>query len=438
MQSENYKKDSISLVGAISLGTGVMIGAGIFAILGQVAELSGSLLPFAFIFGAIVTGFSSYAYVKLSNNYPSAGGIAMYLTEAYGKGTITAAASLLMVLSMVISESLVARTFGTYTLQLFSGQVSEFWVPVLGVLLILVAFGINLSGNKTLGKSSFVMAIIKVGGISLFAIGGLWLADFSFSDLLPSAQGGESSLVDNLGALALSILAYKGFTTITNSGEEVEEPKKNVGRAIIFSLLICAVIYTLVAWAVSVNLTVPEIVAAKDFALAEAAKPAFGKWGLTFTVALAIVATISGVIASLFAVSRMTTMLTKMNLIPHRHFGMSGNIQRHMLVYTVVVAIVLTVFFDLSRIASLGAILYLVMDTIVQWGVLKNLRDKIDANAIIVTIAIVLNCIVLTAFIWVKASRDPLVLYVALGLIAAVFLGERLFLRTRTDNNSNK
>jgi amino acid transporter len=438
MESENYKKDSISLIGAISLGTGVMIGAGIFAILGQVAELSGSLLPFAFIFGAIVTGFSSYAYVKLSNNYPSAGGIAMYLMEAYGKGTITAAASLLMVLSMVISESLVARTFGTYTLQLFPGPVNDAWVPVLGVVLLLAAFGINLSGNKALGKSSLVMAIVKIGGISIFALGGLWLADFSFSDLLPSWRSEDNSIINNIGALALSILAYKGFTTITNSGEEVKEPKKNVGRAIIFSLLICAVIYTLVAWAVSVNLTVPEIIAAKDFALAEAAKPAFGKWGLTFTVALAIVATISGVIASLFAVSRMTTMLTKMNLIPHRHFGMSGSIQRHMLVYTVVVAIVLTVFFDLSRIASLGAILYLVMDTIVQWGVLKNLRNKIGANIFIVTTAIVLNCVVLAAFIGVKASRDPLVLYVALGLIITVFLGERLFLRTHTDDNSKK
>jgi hypothetical protein len=109
-----------------------------------------------------------------------------------------------------------------------------------------------------------------------------------------------------------------------------------------------------------------------------------------------------------------------------------------MLVYTVVVAIVLTVFFDLSRIASLGAILYLVMDTIVQWGVLKNLRNKIGANIFIVTTAIVLNCVVLAAFIGVKASRDPLVLYVALGLIITVFLGERLFLRTHTDDNSKK
>ena len=112
----------------------------------------------------------------------------MYLMKIYGKGTITASASLMMALSMVIAESLVARTFGSYTLQLFPGQADDVWVPVLGVLLLVGAFGINMSGNKLLEKSSFVMALIKVGGISLFAIGGLWVADFSFANLLPSGQ----------------------------------------------------------------------------------------------------------------------------------------------------------------------------------------------------------------------------------------------------------
>ena len=71
-----YKKNSLSLSGAIALGTGVMIGAGIFALLGQVAELSGSLFPLAFLAGAIISGFSAYSYIKMSNAYPSAGGIA--------------------------------------------------------------------------------------------------------------------------------------------------------------------------------------------------------------------------------------------------------------------------------------------------------------------------------------------------------------------------
>ena len=79
-------------------------------------------------------------------------------------------------------------------------------------------------------------------------------------------------------------------------------------------------------------------------------------------VRLAILATASGLIASVFEVSRMIAMLTDMDIIPHRHFGMSGTAQRHTLVYTVVAAALLAVLFGLSRIASLGAILYLVTD----------------------------------------------------------------------------
>jgi hypothetical protein len=186
----------------------------------------------------------------------------------------------------------------------------------------------------------------------------------------------------------------------------------------------------LVAFAVSANLSIPEIIKAKDYSLAEAAQPAFGKIGLWFTVGIAIVATISGITASMFAVSRMTAMLTNMDLIPHSHFGMSGSIQKHMLVYTAVIAIILTVFFDLSRIASLGAILYLVMDIMIHWGVLKHIREEIQAKASIIITAIILDSIVLGAFLWVKGSKDILVLIVAAVLMVLIFIGEKWFLQS--------
>jgi len=422
-----YKKNSLSLTGAVSLGTGVMIGAGIFAILGQVAELAGSLFPYAFLAGAVIAGFSAYSYIKLSNANPSAGGIAMYLKIAYGKGTFTAFASLLMAFSMIINESLVARTFGTYTLQLFDVAQNSIWVPILGVILIIGAFIVNILGNNFIEKSSLTMAIIKIGGITIFAIAGLWVAGFDFKQTIPSSVP-DKSTVNLIGALALSILAYKGFTTITNSGGEIKNPHKNVSWAIIISLVICTVVYLIVAFAVSANLSIDEIIMAKDFSLAEAAKPAFGKFGLWFTVGIAIFATISGIIASIFAVSRMTAMLTDMKLIPHSHFGMPGSIQKHMLVYVAVVAIVLTVFFDLSRIASLGAILYLVMDIGIHWGVFKYLRKDINANAFIVISAIILDFIVLVSFLWIKVSSDILVVFVAFGLMVLIFAGEKWFL----------
>jgi amino acid transporter len=422
-----YKKNSLSLTGAVSLGTGVMIGAGIFALLGQVAELAGDLFPWAFLVGAIVSGVSAYSYIKMSNVFPSAGGIAMYLQKAYGKSAFTASAALLMALSMVINESLVARTFGTYTLQLFNVGQNSLWVPILGIFLIVVAFLVNISGNNFIEKSSFTMAIIKIGGIAIFAIGGLWVAGFDIAKTVPSSMP-DIPVVNYIGALALSILAYKGFTTITNSGGEIKKPNKNVGRAIIFSLVICTVVYLLVAFAVSVNLPIEKIIGAKDYSLAEAAKPAFGKYGLWFTVGIAIFATISGIIASVFAVSRMTAMLTNMKLIPHSHFGMAGDIQKHMLVYAAVIAIVLTVFFDLSRIASLGAIFYLVMDIVIHWGVLKRLRKEVKPNIFIVITAIILDVIVLGAFVWIKASSDMLVVNVAVVSMILIYAGEKWFL----------
>ncbi|MBN4056006.1 APC family permease [bacterium AH-315-J23] len=425
-RSAQYKKNSLTLAGAVAMGTGVMIGAGILALTGQIAELAGSLFPLAFLAAAVVTAFSAYSYVKMSNAYPSAGGIGMFLEKAYGRGVITAASALLMYFSMVINQSLVARTFGTYSVQLFDIEPTSWIVTALGVAVLIFAFLLNISGNRMIGLFSLVMASLKIGAIILFAVGGLWVADISFE--VNPASVADTSVTGFLAAMALAILAYKGFTTITNSGSEIVDPHRNVGRAIIISIVLCVVIYFLVAIAVAANLTLPEIIAAKDFALAEAARPAFGDYGLWFTVGLAIVATVSGVIASVFAVSRMLAMLTDMKLVPHSHFGMPGSIQKHTLVYTVVIAMFLTIFFDLSRIASLGAIFYIIMDITVHWGVFRYLRKEINANGLILISAIIFDVVVLGAFLVVKAQTDIMVIYAAVIGVAFIFIGERLFL----------
>ncbi|MAS95012.1 MAG: amino acid permease [Verrucomicrobiales bacterium] len=433
-RSSHYEEGSLSLTGAVSMGTGVMIGAGIFALTGQVAELAGEWFPVAFVLAAVIAGFSAYSYVKLSNAYPSAGGIAMFLNKAYGRGVMTGACALLMYFSMVINESLVARTFGTYTLQLFDLDKDSWIVPALGVGLLLFAGFVNALSNRFIQTFSFVMAFVKIAGLAILAGGGLWASGLSFESI--SAVPEQTGPGSFLGAIALAILAYKGFTTITNSGGEIENPHRNVGRAIVISLALCTLLYLLVAFAVGGNLSIDEIVAAKDYALAEASRPAFGQVGLWITVGFAIVATVSGVIASVFAVSRMLAMLTDMKLVPHRHFGMPGDIQRHTLVYTLVLAMLLTVFFDLGRIAALGAVFYIVMDLVIHWGVFRHLRKEVDARASILIIAMILDVVVLVALLWVKAQSDMLVIWASIAGMAIIFAGERFFLRSLDDTET--
>jgi amino acid transporter len=83
-RTSHYLENSLTLGGTVMLGTGVMIGAGIFALTGQMAQMTGALFPLAFLAAAVIVSFSAYSYIKISNAYPSAGGIGMYLHKAYG------------------------------------------------------------------------------------------------------------------------------------------------------------------------------------------------------------------------------------------------------------------------------------------------------------------------------------------------------------------
>jgi amino acid transporter len=203
MEKHEHSKNNntLSLWGAVSMGTGVMIGAGIFALTGQIAELAGTWFPLAFLVAAIIASFSAYSYIKMAQQYPSAGGIAMFLKKAYGRGLMTGACALLMYFSMVINESLVARTFGTYVLQVFNAGESNWLIPALGVCLLLFAFVINILSNRFIQTFSFVMAFVKIAGLAVLAIGGLWATGWSFESV--SIQPEKTGIAGFLGAMAL-------------------------------------------------------------------------------------------------------------------------------------------------------------------------------------------------------------------------------------------
>ncbi|MEO5781574.1 MULTISPECIES: APC family permease [Arthrobacter] len=413
----------LSLAGSVSLGTGVMIGAGIFALVGQVAGLAGGLVPAAFLAGAVVVAFSAYSYVKYSGSNPSSGGIAMLLKDAYGPGVIAGSFSLFMYVSMVIAESLLARTFGTYLLRPFGLQGSPVLVPVLGVAAIALAAVVNLVGNRLVEKSATVTAAVKILGIAALAIAGLVAAGPSSLGKVLSGGAGQAPDQGILGFLAgttLCILAYKGFTTITNQGGDIQEPKKNIGRSIIIALALCTVIYLLLTVSVTGSLTVPEIVEARDYALAEAAEPLFGAWGVGLTIALAVVATLSGLLASIYSVSRLYAMLQDMKQAP----GLPGDIKHEPLLITAGLAIIVTVFFDLSQIASLGALLYIAMDIAIHVGVIRHLSGDIGAKRWIPAVAILLDVAVVVPFVLIKAGQDPLTVGIAAAVALVIFVAQ--------------
>ncbi len=422
------RTDKISLAGSISLGTGVMIGAGIFALVGQVAGFAGDWFPVAFLLGAIVAGVSSYSYVRYSSVNPSSGGIAMLLKDAYGPGVAAGSFSLFMYVSMVVAESLLARTFGTYLLRPFGLQGSAILVPLLGVVAILAATVVNLVGNTLVERSATTTAVLKIVGIGVLAIAGLIGTAVSGNGFLAEASGDSFDVVGLLAGTTLCVLAYKGFTTITNQGDDIQDPKRNIPRSIVISLLICTVLYLLITVSVESSIGARGAVDARDYALAQAAEPLFGAWGVGITVAIAVIATLSGLLASLYSVSRLYAMLQDMRQAP----SLPDKVAHQPMIITAGLAVVATAFLDLTQIASMGAFLYLAMDIAVQWGIIRHLRGKLDVKPWIPTLSIALNLAILTPFTILKVQNDILTVIVASSVAAAIVIAQVITIRVRT------
>ncbi len=421
------RTDKISLMGSVSLGTGVMIGAGIFALVGQVAEFAGDFFPLAFFLGALVAAISSYSYVRYSSVNPSSGGIAMLLKDAYGPGVAAGSFTLFMYVSMVVAESLLARTFGTYLLRPFGLQDSTILVPILGAGAIVTAAIVNFIGNTLVERSATITAVLKIVGIAVLAIAGL-IGVAAVGDGFRSQSSGDS--IDFVGLLAgttLCVLAYKGFTTITNQGDDIRDPKRNIARSILISLAICTVLYVLITVSVSSSIGAKGAVDARDYALAQAAEPFFGAWGVGITVAIAVVATLSGLLASLYSVSRLYAMLQTMRQAP----SLPKSVPHQPMIITAGLAILVTVFLDLSQIASMGAFLYLSMDMAVQWGVIRHLRAKIDAHLWLPILTIVLDLAILIPFAILKAQSDLFTVIVAAVVAVAIITAQVVTIRTR-------
>lgn len=435
MATEEQHDQKITLAGSISLGTGVMVGAGIFALVGQVAELAGSLFPWAFLAGAVVAATSSYSYLRYSSVNPSSGGIAMLLKGAYGPGVVAGSFSLFMYVSMVIAESLLARTFGTYLLRPFGLQDSAVLVPMLGIAAIVAAAFVNIVGNRAVEASANITAVVKILGIAVLAIAGIVGTFVAGDGLFAENEGGPSvGFVGFLAGVTLCVLAYKGFTTITNQGDDIENPKQNLTRSIIISIAICTVLYLLITIAVASSIGAEGAIKARDYALAQAAEPLFGSWGVALTVAVAVVATLSGLLASLYSGSRLYAMLQDMGQAP----TIGSKLTHQPLIITATLAIVLTAFLDLGQIASIGALLYLSMDVAVQWGVIRRLRDEIDAKIWLPALTIVFDVAIAMAFIVMKAQSSPLALAVAGAIALAIFVAQWITVRRRDDVDKNE
>src|SRR6185295_9629618 len=150
-----------------------MVGAGIFSILGVVAQAAGGAMWLAFAIGGVVALLSTYSYAKLGATFPSAGGAVHFLVESFGDGVLAGGLNLFMWAGYIISLALYATAFGSYAATFFTTTPSALLIKSLAVAAVLLLTLVNAFGARLMGRSETLIVAIKMVILILFSAVGI-------------------------------------------------------------------------------------------------------------------------------------------------------------------------------------------------------------------------------------------------------------------------
>ena len=198
-----------------------MVGAGIFALLGEAAVVAGSAVWLSFLLAGIVAALLGYTVVKLGVRYPSSGGLFAYLMQGFGNGRLVGIAAWLgYFAAIVIVCSMVAVAFGSYATSLFVGDgAGGGWDNVFTSAVVVAMAGLSIVGSRVVDKAQSLIVIALLAVFAVFIAVTIFEIDF---DLL--AFSGYPSASDIVASVALTFFAYLGFSVITFAAGDLRDP----------------------------------------------------------------------------------------------------------------------------------------------------------------------------------------------------------------------
>jgi amino acid transporter len=412
MTSQNSKK-AFGLWSAVFLGIGSMVGAGIFVLLGEAGAIAGNLVWISFILGGIIALLSGYSLAKLAAVYPSRGGIVEYLVQCYGEGVFSGSLSILFYLSAMIAIAMVAKTFGTYAAMMTSGVDVSLWSNMYAIGILLLFMFINLAGSTLMAKSENIIVIIKLSIIVIFTI----VVFFYIKPELLALKNAPP-VINVFSSVALTFFAYEGFRVITNTAEDMEDPGQTMLKAMFIAIGLVIVLYISVTFAVFGNLPLPEIIKTQDYALAEAAKPAFGQTGFTIMALAALISTASSINANMYAVTNVTYQMAKNGELPEVYEHNVWHSSEGLILSTVIL-IVFVLFFDLTEIAAIGSISILFIHALVHIGHLLKIKETKASLLLILAAIITIVTAIILALNYTSKHIPNVGYFIAIGFALA-------------------
>jgi amino acid transporter len=409
--------------GAVFLGVGAMVGAGIFALLGEAGTVAGAATWLSFLAAGVISGLLGYALVKLGTRYPSSGGLITYLIQAFGNGRVVGIASWLGYLTaIVLVGAMVAVSFGEYASLIVTGShTAPGWTKVFGSLMVIGAAGLTAGGTRGVDRVQSIIVVLLLGVFGVFIVA-------TFSDLhrhllSPSGYPSTRAIVSSI---ALTFFAYLGFAVISFAAGDIPRPERNLPRAMYLALAVTGALYVAIAVGVFGTLSVSQVIEYGPTAIAEAARPTLGDAGFAMMAIAALLATSSSVTATLYAAKGFTGELAGRGQFPPifgpaSRLGPNGGIW-----ITAGAMVVLVIGFDLGVIASVGSAVSLAVFALVAIGAVR-LRREIRAITWVLLLAVAGCLLVLLSYIVDTLWGHPETFWCTVATVALAVAADTLW-----------
>jgi len=361
----------IGLWGVVSIGIGGMVGGGIFAVLGLSVQIAGGGAPVAFLVAGLVALLTARSYALLSTSFPKRGGTVTFVNRAFGPGLFTGGINVLLWLSYIVMLALYAQAFGSYAASFLPPAQQELGKHVFLTVAIVLIAALNVAGASTVARTERYVVGIKLTILLLFVVVGF--SSVSSTRLAPSQWSPPLSLV--AGGMIV-FLAYEGFELIANAAEDVDDPGRTLTRAYYISVLFVIVLYVLVALVAVGSVPVAQLVDAKDYALAVAARPALGSAGFVLIGVAAMLSTASAINATLYGSARMTYTIAKARELPAELERPIWNQPLEGLFITAGGTLVLANVMDLQSISTMGSAGFLIIFAVVNLAEARTSKQR--------------------------------------------------------------
>jgi basic amino acid/polyamine antiporter, APA family len=400
---------------------GDILGTGIYALTGSVADVIGGALWIPFLGAFVVAFLTAFSYLELVGKYPGAGGAALYTHRAFGIQFLTFMVTFTVMSSGVTSAASAAKAFGDTYLRQFAAL--PLWIVALAFVAGLAI--INFRGVGESVKANVLLTCIEVSGLLIIIVAGVWAIGGGQGDpgrLVEINTGDSGAFLAITTGVSLAFFAMVGFEDSVNMAEETKDPVRTFPRAMLLGMAVAGTIYVVVAVISSMLVPAGDLAAAKSGALLTVLQVSAPGFPLQLFAAIGLLAVVNSALINMLMASRLLYGMANERVLP-RVFATVHPARRTpwvSILFSSVIAYVLVISVDLSVLGGTTALLLLAVFTVVNVAVLLLRRKKVAHEHFRApTWAPVLG-IVLCGFLATPLSGRPIEQFVIAGILLAI------------------